>query len=206
MAYLIEQSLARCESLSAGTIHVASAGTDPKASSTFRCATSASLLGEQSPAHRGHFLTEADLTDADLVLAAERLHAGFATRLSPAVQSKSFTLRQAAATADLITTGAVLEDAARRAAEEVDSDTESPSTPTPRLPTDPLDRLRWLVTEMNADRGLRHPIAVPKSPADDPADIPDPHVVGARYHKLATEMIQEAVSSLVASASRVLNA
>lgn len=115
------------------------------------------------------------LESADLVLALDRRARGACAVLDPACRPRLFTLNQAAALAALVS-----------------SSLRSGATPdgAPRLPAAGPDRLRWLVGELDAARGL----LAGRDAADD--DIPDRH--GPEPHDEVFAEAQAAVEPLAA--------
>ena len=157
----------------AGTdVVVTSAGTHAEPGDPM-CPGSAGWLGVDPTTHAARELDRDLLRDADLVLAADRTHRGACARLAPDCRPRLFTVRQAAGLASYVaacTADGRLPDGA------------------PPLPESPGERLRWLVGEMDAARGL-----LPARPeeADDIADRhgPAPHAdVFAEVDEATTEI------------------
>ena len=149
-------------------------------------ATSGELAG-----HRSRRVSRHDLDLADLVLALDRTHRAALAQLHPGRRPRTFTLRQAAAAAVVITAalrnGSVPEGA-------------------PMMPTDPSDRFSWWVEELDAIRAYvtgeeGRPVG---ALSVDAQDVPDPHVVGYQYHPMAVELIVSAVTSLNLSVAAVM--
>lgn len=134
-------------------------------------------------AHATRELEPAMLIDADLILAAERSQRGHVARMLPSSRPRLFTLRQAGMLGT--TLAATFEDG---------------RTPegAPPLPVDSVERLRWLVRELDAGRGL-----LAGSPEPD-ADIADLH--GPGPHDDVFRQVAAAVSSLTASFTACLQA
>lgn len=109
-------------------------------------------------------LTSADLAAADLVLAADRVSRSACASLGPGCRPRLFTLRQAAHLAEAV-------------------EAERP------LNIEPEARLRWLVGEWDAARGL----LAGREEAQD--DIVDRH--GAASHVEVFEELDSAVRSIV---------
>ena len=87
--------------------------------------------------------------------------------------------------------------------ELIDNDFSRPETLTDPLPVDPLARLRWLVVQMDAARGLAPAPTATKLPYGV-EDIPDPHVLGFNLHEMSADMIKDAVAELSIAACTVL--
>lgn len=143
--------------------------------------------------HRSQLLTAEDLVAADLVLGLERSHRSAIARLHPAGRPRTFTLRQAAAAAERIS-GSLAAGALPEGA--------------PPVPSDPADRFRWWVAELDAARALlpggrQHSVG---ALAFDEHDIPDPHVVGYQFHPMTAEAIGSAVELLLDSVRLLLPA
>jgi len=147
------------------------------------CPQSAALLGEPAHEHHSRPITTALLENSDLVLGADRGNRGECARLLPACRPHLFTLRQAAELAQTVVTELAnhkLPDSA------------------PPLPDHPSDRLRWLVTEMDAARGSR---------AGEPEgsdDITDNH--GNIDHLPTLKQVEAASTALADAFIAVLNA
>lgn len=140
--------------------------------------------------HAARRVTPALLDESDLVLALDRSHRARLAQLSPASRAKTFTLRQAARLA-----GAIRADLVRGAL----------PAGAPPLPDTHTERLRWFVTELDANRaGVVESTAdlVRDEPHRD--DVPDPHVLGFQYHPLALALIGEAVEELGSAMAAVL--
>lgn len=127
-------------------------------------------------AHAARELDPAMLIDADLILAAERSQRGAVARMLPSCRPRLFTLRQAARLGISLTVplmeGQVPDGA-------------------PPLPDADVERLRWLVHELDAARGLL------ASSAEADADIPDRH--GPGPHDDTFSQVAASVASLTAS-------
>ena len=130
------------------------------------------------PEHASRQVTEAGLRPADLVLALDREHRSSLARILPGSRPKTFTLRQAAVLAthvrDSISVG------------------ELPLGAPPMPAADEINaRLRWLVAEMDAARGMGSQPTENDSPeAWHPLDVPDPHVIGYQIHTPVVELIR----------------
>ena len=146
------------------------------------CEGGAALAGIERGAHLSRELDAEMLKDADLVLAADRGHRAACARLVPACRPRLFTLRQAAGLA------AVVDERLGRG--------ELPEG-APALPDDPTGRLRWLVGEMDAARG----VLAGRDEAGD--DIDDRH--GPAEHLRTLQMVQEASDVIVAAMARCAN-
>jgi protein-tyrosine phosphatase len=157
------------------TVEVSSAGIDVEPGEPM-CAQSAARAGVDRGTHAATPLTAELLRAADLVLALDRTHRAAAARMAPDCRPRMFTLRQAAELAAPI-------------ALEV-SQGQIPDG-APPLPTDPQERLRWLVGELDAARG-----ALAGRP-DGWEDIPDDH--GARDHGATLDDVTRTAASLAAT-------
>lgn len=126
--------------------------------------------------HAARELDPAMLIEADLILAAERSHRGAVARMLPSCRPRLFTLRQAGKlgiTLALPLLEGQLPDGA------------------PPMPDGPVERLRWLVHEIDAARGL-----LAASPEAD-SDIPDRH--GPGPHDDTFSQVAASVANLTAS-------
>ena len=152
-----------------------------------------SLAQQQLPdsyrEHAARQLTREQLAAADLVLALDRGHSGAIAQLLPTARPRTFTLRQAAALMSPITASLATGDL---------------PTGAPALPPDISGRLEWIVTELDAGRGLSVIPADPDDPTDpdqpepqsSPYDVLDPHVVGASYHATAANRVISATNRI----------
>lgn len=169
------QALLQGWAASTGEVAVGSAGVaaypgDPM------CGHAAGRIPIDPFAHAARELDPAMLIDADLILTAERSQRGVVARMLPSCRERLFTLRQAAllaaALAGPMTDGRLPEGA-------------------PALPTGTVERLRWLVRELDAARGLL--AALPEADSD----IADRH--GPGPHDDTLDQVEVAVASLTAS-------
>lgn len=152
------------------------------------CDISLALVGSaEHHRHRARRVTVDDIAEADLVLTASSDHAGDLVRMLPKSQTYVHPLRRAAPLA----TFAATEEAPP----------EDLGVP---------ERLRWLVAEMDASRGL-----APR-PAQHQGfsgwtdmnidDIPDPHVLGYQIHPASAALIRESVTELAGAMLTVATA
>ena len=159
----------------AGEVTVASAGVaaypgDPM------CGHAADHARVDPFSHSARELDPAMLIDADLILTADRSQRGAVARMLPSSRPRLFTLRQAGRIGIALTMPMM-------AGELPDG--------APPLPSGTTDRLRWLVHELDAARGL-----LAASPEAE-SDIPDQH--GPAPHDSTFSQVSAAVSSLTAS-------
>jgi protein-tyrosine phosphatase len=193
------------EKCSAGSaITVQSAGTDAIAGMP-GCELSLAYAGSAELGHESRQLTEGLLDDVDLVLTAAWSHAAKVVSLEPQIRSRCFPVRLAARLATYVVESDVLTIAQAKAAGEViDRESAGQLAMVPALPVDQLDRLRWLVSEMNESRGI-----APRPPEHNLPygvdDIPDPHVLGYNLHELSATMIAESIAQFVSAAEIVIN-
>lgn len=164
------------------SVHVQSAGVAAFPGEPM-CPQAAAYAGADPLAHTARELAAGMLIDADLILTADRVHRGAAARLVPQCRSRLFTLRQAAGLADALraslAAGALPEGA-------------------PPLPEGTVERLEWLVREMDAARGL-----LAARPEDDD-DVPDRH--GLAPHAETFDAITAAVADLTGAVDTCLAA
>lgn len=189
------------------SVRVASAGTEALAGSP-ACELSTALVGAYprwtggsgSLAHPDHVsrqVAAADLAASALVLGLDRTHRAALAHLAPAARQRTFTLRQAAAIAAAVG-GQVAAGGLPAGA--------------PPLPGPAADRLRWLVAEVDAGRGLgpppqgHNPVQGDEALRWHPDDVPDPHVVGYQAHAAAVQLIEEAVRDFTAAVDSILAA
>lgn len=190
----------------AGTVHVASAGTSATPGAP-NCELTLGHLGVTDWQGFASALTPELLASSDLVLTAASDHVSQIIALNPAARSRVFTLRQAARLAQWITTGPALTTAVAKAeGAPVVPTYDDPHTLTEALPTEPADRLPWLVAELDAIRGTVPIVGGESEPDLDlgPDDIADPHVFGFELHQLAAELVGAAVADLGDSVRRIL--
>jgi len=187
-----------------GVVEVGSAGTHAFAGAT-SCDISLAMVGVGEYLGVSQQVTPELLTGVDLVLAADRGHCATVAGMAPGINTRCFTARGAARLAKWVVDSGALGIAERKAAgDTVIADREHPETLAEPLPADPLARLRWLVVEMDAGRGL--------APIDELAllmpfghdDIPDPHVVGFNMHAISAELIMGAVAGWARVVDQVL--
>jgi protein-tyrosine phosphatase len=163
-------------------VEVRSAGTYAEPGDPM-CDQSAEMVRLAPQEHRAQVLEPAMLAQADLVLAADRGHRGACARMLPACRPHLFTIRQAAALAQAVAGGL-----------EVGRLPEG----APPIPDDLDARLRWLVDEMDAARGLL-------AGADEGTeDIRDGHGEPGPAHRAALVATDEASGSLAAAMLAVL--
>lgn len=143
------------------------------------------------PEHTSQPITLDAVRGSDLILTMDRIHRAEIATIDPPSRRKAFTLRQAAQLSAPILV-------ALNAGELPEGAAQLPPV------GDPAARLRWLADELDAGRGL-----APVPPAVevwDPADIPDPHVVGYQLHGSAIELIESSVADIVSAMRAVLEA
>ncbi len=157
----------------ADVVRVRSAGTQAWPGEPM-CAQAVARVGSPARADGARELTAADLARADLVLALDRTHRSVCARLLPACRPRLFTLRHAAALADVVV--------ATLAAGQV-----PPGSPP--LPADRCARIGWLIAEFDAARG-----ELAGAPDAD-ADVVDRH--GPDPHDAVFAEITDAVAALV---------
>ena len=188
-------------------VRVSSAGVAARAGAAacdLSTALVAGLLGPDSvglatpaDAHSARLLTAQLVASSDLILTADRRHRNRVAELAPAARKRTFTLLQAARTAEWICAdGSVLAVADTRAGGgQVELDPGDHRHGVPALPPDPLNRLAWLVEEMDAARGVApNPEGI--EGVWDADDVPDPHVVGFSIHADAIERMSGAAQTL----------
>lgn len=151
--------------------------------------------------HRARRLSADLIESADLVMTGDRTHRGTAVLLVPTARRRVFTLREAAALAQEATRDL-------RQGPGVRADESQGSG----LGATVEDRIRWLVEEMDAKRGLVHlddrepsrrwPSRL--SSARPASDIPDPHSEGGGRHGRGLSLLSAAVDSWTSSLGRVV--
>ena len=124
--------------------------------------------GLDQVAHHPRQLTRELIDDAQLVLTADRDHRAAVARLDPEARRRTFTLREAAALAA---------EAARAADPRGEPGRAAPA-----------DRLAGFVDQLNRARGLVEPIF----------DIADGHGFSGRRHRVALQLVDEAVAGIAA--------
>ncbi len=196
---------AQCARLPPGSVSVASAGVSvtPGAPS---CDISLAMVGEPNRTATSRRLSAHELGRADLVLTAQRNHISAVIIERPSARSISFTARSAARLATWVVKDGALDIAWRKAnGEHVEPDREHPQSLTEPLPAGPVARLRWLVAEMDASRGIAPTPTQSELLAYQPDDIPDPHVVGYNVHRVSAELVLAASSALAEATASVLS-
>jgi len=185
----LTRQLEKSELMADGLVHIHSAGTHATAGAP-SCGISLAMIGEQDRDETAHQLSGANIASADLIITAERRHISNIVAVHSGARAKSFTARQAGRLAAWVTTAGPLEFGRRKAAGElIEADIRNPISQAEPLPADPLDRLRWLVAEMDAARGMTPIPAHENLLPHDPDDIPDPHVVGFNVHRMSADLI-----------------
>ena len=146
------------------------------------CDQAAAWAGLDPAAHTAREVDPAIVESADIVLTADRGHRAALARLAPACRPRLFTLRQAAGIAATLTDDL-------RAGQVPDQ--------APALPPQPVERLRWLVGELDAARGV-----LAGWPEDD-VDIVDRH--GPDTHPEAFAEVAAAVGIIADTLDAVLD-
>ncbi|MEI8081812.1 MAG: hypothetical protein WCI74_08210 [Actinomycetes bacterium] len=192
-------------SLAQGSVDISSAGTHAFAGAT-SCDISMAMVGVGEHLGVSAQVTPELLAGVDLVLCADRSHCASVVGMVQGISTRCFTARGAARLAQWVVDGGALSVAQQKASGAVVvADREHPETLAEPLPNEPVARLRWLVVEMDAGRGL--------APIDQTAlqmpfghdDIPDPHVVGFNMHAMSAELILDAVDVFTSVVGRVLS-
>lgn len=203
---VLARAVRECPGTQAGVITVSSAGTEAHEGAP-SCDISLAMVGEGSREQTSRRLTAGILGDSDLILTAARTHASAAIALDRGARERTFAIRTAARLAAWVVAAGPLDVAVRKAAgEQIAPDRERAETMAEPLPVLPADRLRWLVTEMDAARGMPGIDPVAAAMPFGPDDIPDPHVVGFGVHRLSADLITAAGTELAAAAGLVLAA
>jgi protein-tyrosine phosphatase len=136
----------------------------------------ATKLGVETPeAHRAQQLTVQHVEDADLILTMEREHRSETVQLSPRALRRTFTLRELARIAELV------------------SDEELSSEPDASL----VDKLKMAVEVAAVNRGLGVPFA---NPSDD--DIIDPYRRSKETYRESRDQVVAALGKVVAYLNR----
>lgn len=158
---------------SAGTAALVGRPMEPQA------AALTAAYGGDPDAHVARRLEEWMVGSADLVLTMERAHRADVVRMLPRSSRNTFTLREfARLVVDL-----------REAGEFV----------APPSSTAPADRLRWLVPQVAARRGMALP-----APADDD-DVVDPYRRSAATYETSAKQTAVAVSTSVSTLAMLAN-
>lgn len=196
-ARLLQLRFERTGQLTAADYVIASAGTHA-INGAPACDLSSALVGSfvartyavadpsASGTHRSQRVTRELARASDLILTMDREHRAVLAQIAPQTRQRTFTIRQAAPLAEGIAQGV--------------AQGRLPEGAAP-LPGPPFARLKWLVAEMDAMRGITHlPDTIEREPAGDLSwhalDIPDPHVMGYQIHPMAIERIEAAVVTL----------
>ncbi len=167
-------------------IDVRSAGTAAPLGSP-GCSVAPALVGHAAE-HRSQPVTAELIEWADLILPAARDHRGAIAELAPAARSRMFTLRQAGRIADWLVEAGMVTAARERAGVSGAGAPERRGAAVPgapawadgfpegdlradvqALPVEPSARLEWLLSEMDAARGMATAspdVSAPAGPAE----------------------------------------
>ena len=158
-------------------------------------------------AHQSSRLTAEMVDSADLILTADRTHRRSVLALSPKARTRAFTIRQAGRLASWVTApeGPLDVAAARAAGAVIDLDPLDPLAGVPPLPALPGARLAWLLSEVDAARGMAPLELTGQWTAWDPDDIGDPHVEGDEVHPDAAAAAVGAALELASAVEATLN-
>ncbi len=207
MATVLDRNLAGTPEL---TIQVSSAGTEAEPGLA-RCGLAQALIGIDEPTGHAQALPAGLIVDVDLILTADSGHRGRVVLSDPAARTRTFTLLEAARLATwVVGPDGTLELAqAKAAGESLGAEPDELRALTDPLPSDDADRIKWLIVEMEAARGLT-PLAANRFgylrvDAIGPDDIPDPHVLGYGLHQETTAAIVAAAESWVGALNTVLS-
>ena len=161
------------------------------------CAMAPALAGRT---HASQPLTFELVQWADLILTAASEHQAAVLAIDPSARTRTFTIRQAGRLSQWLVASGMLA-AARSGGPFAPGDPRNDVEPLP----DAAGRGRWLVSELDAARGMA-PVA-PEQPARrrrrdsgadmHPDDVPDPHVLGMSWHDTAARQIEDATKPLV---------
>jgi protein-tyrosine-phosphatase len=205
IAVAIENFANQCPAVPDGAIHVSSVGTHAIAGAP-RCGISLAMVGVDDDQGVSTPISGEAIEGADLIVTAERRHLEAVLTLNHRLRDRSFTVRQAGRLSGwVISSGALATGVAKARGVGIEANREQPATFAPALPMEPGARLRWLVSEMNAARGMAPVPASYSGLPHEPDDIPDPHVVGFNVHRMSADFILEATASLAAAATTVLS-
>lgn len=170
----------------------------------------AAALRDREPVHTSQPLTAELVAWADLVHTAARDHQAVVLSLDPGARAKTFTIAQAGRLAEWLVSSGMLE-AAQKRAQDPQGWAQRFEQGDPRLFVVPLPTAgeqtpAWLVSELDAARGLAPAAAVAEpqgrfrrrkdAEAIHPDDIPDPHELGPGWHEPAGQKIADATAEL----------
>lgn len=180
---LAEQILA--SRLAAFSPRVSSAGTQgldaaPMPDDAQRLAVSLGVDATVAASHRSRYMTAADLSTPDLVLALSREHRRRVVEIAPAKLRSTFTVREFA----------------RLAAEATDDEIRSAATSGGE---DPRARLRAALATVTSMRGIAAP---PATPDDD--DVIDPYRRSWETYQLSASQLTPALDQVVRVVSLAL--
>jgi protein-tyrosine-phosphatase len=162
--------------------------------------------------HASRPLVPEIIRDADLILVAQSSHRAAVNQTSPAAAGYTFTLREAA-----VLGTAVAEEVTGRWSTGRRGSLASVRLELEPFPSDglPESRLRWLVGEMHAARGV---VRIPeervrgargwsrRKPSRRPGyDIPDPHIPQGPRHGRPLEMVRRAVDAWTTGVAAALD-
>ncbi|MBP7973042.1 MAG: hypothetical protein KAZ48_09595 [Candidatus Nanopelagicales bacterium] len=205
MQYILERDMAPLVARFGITANVSSAGIQALVGAP-SCDISLAMVGQADRAETARLFTLDPSNRPDLILGAARSHVSAAIGFDPKLRSITFTLLQACRLADWIVNDGPLEMGIRKLhGEVIDPDRTQPLTLTPALPAEVGRRLVWLVSEMDAARGLPPlPLQMPEPHHVD--DIPDPHILGYNLHRMSADLILDAMATFNRAVDRVLSA
>lgn len=172
----LAEQLLRAQLAAWGTFEVSSAGTRALEGQQMPEETQAVArsLGVPHPEdHRARQLTEGMLDDADLVLAMAREHRRAIVELNPRVARRTFTIRELARYAAVVTDEDVLEELSFS-------------------PSGPGAQLRAAVRALSVGRASARP---PQDPVDD--DVRDPYRQPLAVHQQMGQQLAPAVNAAV---------
>lgn len=168
------------------------------------CPVAPALVGRT---HASQPLTVELVQWADLILTAAREHQAAVLALDPSARTRTFTIRQSGRLAQWLADLDMIA-AAQSGGQYPEGDPRTHVVPLPAA----ADRGRWLVSELDAARGMA-PITAPDAKthrrrraasADlHPDDVPDPHVLGITWHDAAAQQIEDATAPLIELLSRL---
>ncbi|MDP3971734.1 MAG: hypothetical protein Q8P61_02330 [Candidatus Nanopelagicales bacterium] len=196
----------------AASVSVSSAGcVEAAGQGAPRCDLAQAFIGVIEPEGRSRPISRQLVGDADLILAADCGHVARVVALRPESRERTFTLLEAARLASWVVGDEGVMELARQKADgqELDcapDDLRYLVEPLPNAEV-PAERLRWLLAEMNAARGIAprrdHQFNHLLVESLEPEDLPDPHILGMGLHEPVMAAMRRAVDEFTAAVSLV---
>ncbi len=182
-------------------IGVQSAGTQAVVGAP-ACPVIGQELGSQVPDHRSQLLSDSLVRQAGLILTAHTDHARVVAQRFPYSYNRILPVTTAATAAMWLDESRAWEIArAKAAGEAVEVDRQQPGTLVAPLPATRVERLDWLVSELNEARGML-PTAERSWSQWDSTGLPDPHVEGWQLHRGVAQVVPDLIETIATAVMR----